>query len=316
MISSDDISFFSVLAGAKSLAEAARTLNVTPPAVTQRLRTLEERVGVRLVDRSGPRLGLTEEGSLIASHGRVVTETLEALSEALADRQGTVSGHLTVAAPHGFGRLHVAPVIDAFAREHPKVTVALELSDHPAARLIDSFDVVIHIGAPTRMDDIVTTLAPNRRILCASPDYLDNVPGIRSPRDLADHRCLAIRENDEDVTLWRFHGQRQEIVRIDPVLSSNDGAVIREWALSGQGIVIRSEWDIAHDLAAGRLREVLPGWKIAPADVVALLGSRHGRSARTTAFLALLKKSLAPPPWRILGRSEGAQEDLSMRVRR
>jgi DNA-binding transcriptional LysR family regulator len=278
----------------ESQAEAARTLNVTPPAVTQRLRTLEERVGVRLVDRSGPRLSLTEEGSLIASHGRVVTDALETLTEALADRRSVVSGHLTIAAPHGFGRLHVAPVIDAFAREHPKVTVAHELSDHPAARLIDSFDVVIHIGAPTRMDDIVTTLAPNRRILCASPDYLDAVPDIRSPRDLAEHRCLAIRENDEDVTLWRFGGPRQEIVRVDPVLSSNDGAVIREWALAGQGIVIRSEWDVAHDLAAGRLREVLPSWKIAPANVVALLSSRHGRSARTTAFLAFLRQSLAP----------------------
>jgi len=315
MLTSDDIAFFSVLAGAKSLAEAARTLNVTPPAVTQRLRTLEERVGVRLVDRSGPRLSLTEEGSLIASHGRVVTDALETLTEALADRRGAVSGHLTVAAPHGFGRLHVAPVIDAFARGHPKVTVALELSDHPAARLIDSFDVVIHIGAPARMDDIVTTLAPNRRILCAAPDYLDNVPAIHSPRDLAGHRCLAIRENDEDVTLWRFHGARQEVVRIDPALSSNDGAVIREWALAGQGIVIRSEWDIAHDLAAGRLREVLPAWKIAPADVVALLGSRHGRSARTTAFLALLRQSLTPPPWRIAGRESG-QEELGTRARR
>ena len=298
MLTSDDIAFFSVLAGAKSLAEAARTLNVTPPAVTQRLRSLEERTGVRLIDRSGPRLSLTEEGSLIASHGRVVTDALETLTEALADRRGAVSGHLTIAAPHGFGRLHIAPVIDAFSRQHPRVTVALELSDHPAARLIDSFDVVVHIGAPARMDDIVTTLAPNRRILCASPNYLDSAPSIGSPRDLAGHRCLAIRENDEDVTLWRFHGPRQEIVRVKPVMSSNDGAVIREWALAGQGIVIRSEWDIAEDLAAGRLREILPEWKTASADVVALLGSRHGRSARTSAFLALLRQSLAPPPWR------------------
>lgn len=298
MLTSDDLAFFSVLVGAKSLAEAARTLNVTPPAVTQRLRTIEERVGVRLIDRSGRRLSLTEEGSLVASHGRVVTDALETLSEALADRRGTVSGHLRVAAPHGFGRLHVAPALDAFARVHRKATVALELSDHPAARLIDSYDVVIHIGAPGRMDDIVTTLAPNRRILCASPDYIDNAPSIGSPRDLAEHRCLAIRENDEDVTLWRFQGRRQEIVRVNPIMSSNDGAVIREWALAGQGIVIRSEWDIAHDLAAGRLREVLPEWKIAPADVVALLGSRHGRSARTTAFLKMLRQSMTPPPWR------------------
>lgn len=298
MLTSDDLAFFSVLASSRSLAEAARTLNVTPPAVTQRLRLLEQRAGVRLIDRSGRRLSLTEEGSLVASHGRVVTDALDTLTEALADRRSAVSGHLTVAAPHGFGRLYVAPVIDGFAREHPNATVALELSDHPAARLIDSFDIVIHIGAPARMDDIVTTLAPNRRILCASPDYLATAPTVSSPRDLAQHRCLAIRENDEDVTLWRFHGAHETVVRINPVMSSNDGAVIHNWALAGQGLVIRSEWDVAHDLAVGRLREVLPNWQIAPADVVALLGSRHGRSARTTAFLQMLRQALTPAPWR------------------
>lgn len=298
MLTSDDLAFFSILAGAKSLAEAARTLNVTAPAVTQRLRALEERAGVRLIDRSGRRLSLTEEGSLVASHGKTVTDAIDTLSEALADRRGAVSGHLRVAAPHGFGRVHVAPVLDMFAREHPNTTVMLELSDHPAALLVDSYDVVVHIGASGRMDDIVTTLAPNRRTLCASPDYIDNAPSIGSPRDLAAHRCLAIRENDEDVTLWRFNGPRQETVRVNPVLSSNDGSVIREWALAGQGVVIRSEWDVAHDIAAGRLREVLPEWTIAPADVVALLGSRHGRSARTTTFLKMLREALAPPPWR------------------
>jgi DNA-binding transcriptional LysR family regulator len=298
MLTSDDLAFFSVLAGAKSLAEAARTLNVTAPAVTQRLRALEERAGVRLIDRSGRRLSLTEEGSLVASHGKTVADAIDTLSEALADRRGAVSGHLRVAAPHGFGRVHVAPVLDMFARAHPNTTVMLELSDHPAALLVDSYDVVVHIGASGRSDDIVTTLAPNRRILCASPDYIDKAPNIRSARDLAGHRCLAIRENDEDVTLWRFIGPRRETVRVNPVLSSNDGSVIREWALAGQGVVIRSEWDVAHDLAAGRLREILPEWTIAPADVVALLGSRHGRSARTTAFLKMLREALAPPPWR------------------
>jgi DNA-binding transcriptional LysR family regulator len=300
MITSDDLAFFAVLAGSRTLAESARKLNVTPSAVTQRLRALEERIGVRLVDRSGRRLSLTEEGSLFASHGRIVDDAIESLAEALADRKGAVRGHLRIAAPHGFGRLYVAPVVEAFTREHDKATATLVLSDHPAALLIESYDVVIHIGPPGRMDHVVTTLAPNRRVLCASPAYLDNGPTISTPADLRQHRCLALHENDEDVTLWRFNGPRQEIatVRIEPAMSSNDGAVIREWALAGRGIIIRSEWNVAKDLAQGRLRRILPDWEVPPADVVALLGSRHGRSARTTAFLTLLRQSLAPPPWR------------------
>lgn len=300
MLSSDDLAFFSVLASSASLAESARKLNVTPPAVTQRLRALEERIGVRLIDRSGRRLSLTDEGSLVAAHGLIVNEALETLAEALADRKGAVSGHLRIAAPHGFGSCYVAPVVEAFARTHRGVTVTLELSDNPAALLIDSYDLVVHIGAPGRMEQVVTTLAPNRRILCASPTYLENALPISAPADLAQHRCLAIRENDEDVTLWRFKSLRQEIatVRVDPVMSSNNGAVIHDWALAGLGIVIRSEWNVADDLAEGRLRRILPDWQIPPADVVAMLGPRHGRSARTTAFLAMLREALTPPPWR------------------
>jgi DNA-binding transcriptional LysR family regulator len=110
-----------------------------------------------------------------------------------------------------------------------------------------------------------------------------------------------VRENDEDVTLWRFQrpGREPATVRIHPALSSNDGAVVRDWALADLGVTIRSEWDVAGDLAAGRLIQVLPEWEAPAANVVAMLGTRHGRSTRTTAFVALLRQSLTPPPWRV-----------------
>lgn len=300
MISSDDLHFFNVLAKSATLAESARKLDVTPPAVTQRLQALEARIGIRLIDRSGRKMSLTDEGALVASHGMIVADALEALSEALADRKKAVGGHLRIAAPHGFGRVHVAPVADAFARTHPGVTVTLDLSDHPGAQSVETSDVIIHIGPPGSLNQIVTTLAPNRRILCASPDYLAKAAPIHSPSDLMRHRCLVVRENDEDVTLWRFlHPSREpETIRIHPTMCSNDGAVVRDWALAGQGVAIRSEWNIAGDLAARRLKRVLPGWEIPAADVIAMLGTRFGRSARTTAFLAMLRQALSPPPWR------------------
>lgn len=300
MITSEDLAFFAVLADSRSLAEAARKLNVTPPAVSQRLQALEARAGVQLLDRTGRRSSLTDEGALVAAHGRMVADTIDALAEALGDRTSKVSGHLRVAAPHGFGRLHVAPVAEAFARTHAGVTISLELSDHPGAQLIESCDVVIHIGPAGPPNQIMTTLAPNRRILCASPAYLEHAEPIAEPGDLARHRCLVVRENNEDVTLWRFSAARRDpvTVRINPVMSSNDGAVVRDWALAGMGIAIRSEWNVADDIAQGRLRAVLPGWTVPSADVVAMLGSRRGRSARTTAFLAMLRQALNPVPWR------------------
>lgn len=299
MLNSDDLAFFAVLAGASSLADGARHLNVTPPAVTQRLKALEARLGVRLIERGAKGISLTDEGALVLERARDVAQALDTLTEDLARRSQRVTGHLRIAAPYGFGRDHVAPAVASFATMHPHLTITLDLSDAPAARLLDRCDIVIHIGESSRArDHVVTTLAPNRRILCAAPAYLAQAPALTAPGDLAAHRCLALRENDEDVTLWRFRRDAPAVIRIHPALSSNDGAVIRDWALQGQGIMLRSEWHVAGDLAAGRLVALLPEWDTPDADVTALLGRRHGRSARTTAFLAHLRQAFSPPPWR------------------
>ena len=300
MISTDDLIFFRTIARSRSLAEAARSLNVTPPAVTQRLRALETKVGVKLIDRTSRGLSLTDEGELIAAEGAVIIGAIEDLSERLASRTSQVSGHLRVAAPYGFGRHHVAPVVQQFAINHPAATATLELSDSPIRQMSESWDIIIHIGTLPESDRLVTTLAPNRRILCAAPAYLARADPIQHPAHLSDHHCLALRENGEDVTLWRFahpkHGKAT--VRIKPHLSSNDGEIIRDWALAGLGVIVRSEWDVAEDLAAGQLEEILPHWSVASANVVALLHARQGRSGRANAFLQLLRESLSPAPWR------------------
>lgn len=300
MISTDDLIFFRMIASSPSLAQAARRLNVTPPAVTQRLRALETKVGVKLIDRTSRGLSLTDEGELVAQEGGTIIEAIDDLSQRLASRTSRVSGHLRIAAPYGFGRHHIAPVAQQFAIDHQSASVTLELSDSPIRQMSEIWDIIVHIGALPESDRLVTTLAPNRRILCAAPAYLATAAPIEHPTDLATHRCLALRENNEDVTLWRFtHPQNgKTTVRIKPSLASNDGEIIRDWALAGLGVMVRSEWDVAHDLAAGRLREILHPWSLPAADVVALLHARQGRSGRTNAFLQALRERLAPAPWR------------------
>jgi DNA-binding transcriptional LysR family regulator len=300
MLSSDDLLFFGAIASSRSLADAARKLNVSAPAVTQRLRALEERAGVRLIDRTSRGLHLTDEGELVAAEGAAIIGAIEELDERLGRRTTVVRGKLRIAAPYGFGREHVAPVVSEFARLHPEASVVLELSDRPASLSSDSWDVVIHIGALHSAGRLVTTLAPNHRIVCASPSYLQAHPPIEQPDDLQAHRCLALRENEEDVTLWRFTRPKHDTVtvRIKPVMSTNDGAIMRHWALAGHGVIMRSEWDLAENLAAGRLVRILPDWRCPEADVVALLGARHGRSRRTTVFLEMMRGRLHPVPWR------------------
>lgn len=148
MLSTDDLTFFHVIASAPSLAEAARRLNVTPPAVTQRLRALEGRVGIKLIERTPRGLSLTDEGELVASQGAQIIAAIDDLSERLASRTSLVRGHLRVAAPYGFGRRYIAPIVQEFARKHPGVSATLELCESPIRQMSESWDIVVHIGVP------------------------------------------------------------------------------------------------------------------------------------------------------------------------
>ncbi len=300
MLTLADIDFFSVIARSRSLAAAARALDVTPSAVTQRLQDLERRVGLPLVLRSGHRISLTDEGEMLLARGRIITDDVAALIDGFAARRGEVVGHLRILAPLGFGRRFVAPMAGDFAQAHPKLTLALVLSDRPARIPESDWDVAVHVGERPATTGTIRALAPNSRVLCASPAYLTRFGAPTRPQDLAGHRCIALRENDEDVTLWRFTDVNRRVsqVRIAPILASNDGDVVREWALDARGIIVRSEWSIAEDLRTGRLVRLLENYRPPDADVVAVVGSRGGQLARTTQFVKSLRASLTPAPWR------------------
>ncbi|WP_347337382.1 LysR substrate-binding domain-containing protein [Bradyrhizobium tropiciagri] len=272
------------IAAARSLAAAARALDVTPSAVSQRLQSLEQRLGVQLVSRSARRLTLTDEGELLVLRGGTLLDEATELTEALQARRGTIAGHLKILAPLGFGRRYIAPVVAAFRSRHPEVSIELELSDRPGRAAVSAWDVMIHIGALKDSTLRLQRLAPNERFLCASPAYLKRWGTPARPQDLRLHQCIALRENEEDVTLWRFSRKRAasepDVIRIEPMLSSNDGEVVKAWALADHGLIVRSEWDVAEDLAAGRLVRVLPNHRLPPADIVALLNpGRSGRQA-------------------------------------
>jgi DNA-binding transcriptional LysR family regulator len=301
MITSHDLEFFGIISTAPSLAAAARALDVTPPAVTQRLRQLEQRLGVQLLERTSRRLHLTAEGQLLAQRGAEILADMEKMTEALLERRHVVTGHLRVAAPFGFGRRYIAPAMATLRERHPEVQLTLSLFEDPVGLRSDTWDVLIHVGPLADSTLLLHRLAPNRRILCAAPSYVKRYGVPDRPEALRQHACAVIREDQADVTLWRFSHRKKEpqTVRIHPEMSSNDGGVIKQWGLAGLGVIIRSEWDVAEDLDQGRLVPLLPDWRLPDADVVALLGARGGRVARTAHFLEILMEIFQPVPWRV-----------------
>jgi DNA-binding transcriptional LysR family regulator len=145
------------------------------------------------------------------------------------------------------------------------------------------------------------TLAKNQRFICASPKYIERKGIPQTPNELIRHECIALRENNEDVTLWQFTDEKgqPDIIRITPTLASNEGRVIKDWAIAGLGIIMRSEWDVQPQINSGDLIRLLPTYSLPNADIVALLSSpSKERSARISGFISLLKDRITPMPWK------------------
>jgi len=303
MIALDDLRFVEALSRTGSLSAAARSLNVTPPALSMRLKRLEQTLGVNLVVRSSRRVRFTSEGERLVAEAQELIGRIDALPEALGRDGKNLAGRLHVVASFGFGRLHVAPLIATFAQAHSSLRVTLDLSERPWTDSEDA-DVVIHIGTVRDSSWVAHLLARNARWICGSRAYLRQHGVPTHPRDLIGHACLCVRENDEDVTLWRYRARAQgarrrpEAIRVTPMLTSNDGEVVRNWALAGRGLMLRSQWDVAPFIRRGELQRVLMAFDFENADVLALVPARHGVSARVTRFVEFLKGQLAKPPWR------------------
>jgi DNA-binding transcriptional LysR family regulator len=297
MLSSQDIDFFITIAGSRSLAAAARKLNVTPPSVSQRLQNIERKLGVKLVDRSARLISLTTEGSTLASKGQLLLQDLKDLTHDISDKKLAISGELKLVSSLGFGEKHIGPLAAEFQNQYPLVRIDLHLSDIPKWSLHNSPDIMFYIGHLQDSSLKRIVLSKNRRLLLASPEYLLSAPPLKSPKDLEQHRCIALRENDEDATMWRLTNTATKEtcnVRVDPIFSSNVSQVTKDWCVDGQGIIQRSEWDVQEELTTGKLIRILPEYQLAEADIVALLSSeRFHRSKTVTTFLDFVKQRLA-----------------------
>jgi DNA-binding transcriptional LysR family regulator len=304
MIQIEDMQLAAALLREPSLSAAARALDVTPPALSMRLRKLEATLGLSLASRTARRLSLTPEGERFAREAAALLGQIDGLRESMQRDDKRLTGTLRIAAPFGYGRQYVAPMLARFARLHPGLRVQLDLRETPWPDRHDA-DAVIHIGTVRDSSWVARTLSANERWLCASPAYLRRHGEPRTPRDVLTHACICIRENDEDVTLWHVRpaadaanaaeGKRaaaaRETLRVSPAYVTNDGGVARQWAEQGMGLVLRSEWDAADAVARGTLVRVLPGWRFDSAPVTLLVPTRKGRTARVAAIVDFLVES-------------------------
>lgn len=291
-----ELAFFVLLARNASLSSTARALDLTPPAVTKRLAQMEARLGVRLVNRSTRTLSLTAEGEQYLARAVAILADIRDMEEQVSGSGGTPRGLLRVNATLDFGRTTIGPLVSAFARLHPEVEVQLQLTDRPMRLVEEAFDLGIRFGALPDTRLTARRLMSNRRLLCAAPAYLERHGTPQTLAELAAHRCILHRQNDDAHGVWRLaRGRQSETVKVGGALSCNDGDVALSWALDGHGILLRSEWDVRKYLASGRLRHLLPEYRSTPADLYAYYPTRRHMPAKLRAFIDFLAQELKAP---------------------
>lgn len=257
-----DLALFVAVAESGQLAQAARLVGISPAGASAALKRLETQLGARLVLRSTRRLRLSIEGERYLPHARAVLAALQAGREAL-DRDAPLSGWVRISAPADFGRNQLLPLLREFADQHRGVRFQLSLEDSLSDFFAQPVDLALRYGSFDDDRVIAQPLRVLQRWLCAAPGYLDRQGMPEGPEDLRQHAAVCYMQRQRPVTRWRLAGPagQEAEIEVEPRWVFNDAEMVRRWVLDGAGIALRVEADIAADIAAGRLRRVLPGWQ-------------------------------------------------------
>jgi DNA-binding transcriptional LysR family regulator len=285
-----DIELFRAVVEAGGISAGALALGSSPPAVSRRLAALETRLGVRLAERSARRFRLTEDGALYYERVRNLLADLRDVEAEVSARGSTARGLLKVGAPMELGRRKIAPLLAEFAAQHPRLQAHLVLSDAGLEVEQDAIDVALRIDRPDDPAVITRKIASTRRAFCAAPSYLAARGTPRRPADLAGHECLRLARRHRLNDRWRFRTESGvEEIKVGGSLSSSSGDVLHGWALEGKGLSLEAFWDVAEDLAAGRLVESLPDCAADTVELFAAFSPGQPTPSRIRLFMDFME---------------------------
>lgn len=292
------LEIFAKTAERLNFAAAARDLKLTRAMVSKHVADLEERLGVRLFQRTTRRVSLTEAGRALAARASTVIDALNETEDEVRELHTVLRGKLRVNAPVTFGTLHLGPLVARFLSDNPGVELDLTLNDRTVDLIDEGYDLVIRVGTPQDSTLIMRRLATAHLIVVGSPAYLRRNGLPKKPSDLKKHNCLGYSYwslRDEWPMTANGHTER---VRVKGALSANNGDILRAAALEGLGLILQPTFSIANDVKAGRLVHVLPSYCARELTIQALYAPGAAPNAKLRAFIDLLAKEWqGTPPW-------------------
>ena len=285
----NDLRVFMLVARRAGFAAAAEELGVSPAFVSKRVSLLEQTLNVMLLHRTTRRVTITEEGERIYEWAQRILQDVDEMMDELSDVRQVPQGTLRIISSFGFGRRVVAPALSALALQYPQLELRFDVQDRLVDLVNEGVDLDIRVGDDIAPNLIARQLAANHRVLCASPQFLASHAPPKQLSDLAALPCLVIKERDHPFGVWQLHSKEgQHAIKVTGPLSSNHGEIVHQWCLDGQGIALRSWWDVRENIASGHLVQVLPDyWQ--PANVWAVYVSRLATSAKIRTTVEFLR---------------------------
>jgi DNA-binding transcriptional LysR family regulator len=289
-----DLEVFARVVTGRSMSAAARELSLSPAVISKRIRRLEERLGVRLLQRTTRQLSLTQAGQDFYTRVISILSSIEEAEAHVSSGASKVRGRLKVSAPTSFGRMHIAPHLKRFLDANPMVSVDLMLSDAFVDIVGEGLDLAVRIADLQDTSLVARRLGVNHRVLCASPSYLAEKGVPQTVDDLQSHVLVA-----HNTDHWRLEQGKEEIsVKVHGPLRTNSSEVVREALLAGVGIALRSTWDVGPELKSGVLRRVLPAWSGGRRVAIhAVYPSRRHMEQKVRVFVDFLAALYGPTPY-------------------
>ncbi|MFM2055638.1 MAG: HTH-type transcriptional regulator DmlR [Pseudomonadota bacterium] len=280
-----------------SFVRGADALDMSKSVVSRLVGELEQRLGVRLLQRTTRRLSLTREGELFHERCRDLLSGVGDAESEVTRHAGEVIGDLRVSAPVSFGLMHLSPLWPVFMARHPKLALDVTLADRFVDLVDEGYDVALRIAQLPSSSLVSRKLAATRLILCATPEYLRSHGQPSLPQELADHPVFAYKllsSGDQ----WRFDGpQGPSTVKVSPRMRSNSGEFCIEAALQHQGIILQPSFLVGAHLQSGALVEVMPQYRSIELGVYAVYPSRKQLAPKVRLLVDFLVESFRECAW-------------------
>jgi len=289
----EDLKVFIAVARTASFVSAAEALGLSATTVSKRIRILETTLGIKLLHRTTRRVTVTQEGERTYALAERILGDMDLLLDELSVARRAPRGLLRVCSSFGFGRNYVAGPLGEMITKYPALNIRLEVFDRLVDLGAEGFDLDVRVGNEIAPRHIATHLASNHRILCAAPAYIARRGLPKNAGDLASHDCLVIKERDHPFGTWSFkEGDKERMVKVTGPLASNNGEIVRRWAIEGRGIILRSVWDLAPYLHTGELVHILPAIR-QEANIWAVHPQRLSTSVKIRVCVEFLQQHFA-----------------------